>query len=64
MTQTREPASSGTSSSGQAAARDLDVHRHTVRNRLARAETLLGVSVDDPDTRAELWLALRLASYC
>lgn len=50
--------------SDQAAARDLGVHRHTVRNRLARAETLLGVRLDDPDARAELWLALRLAGCC
>lgn len=50
--------------SEQAAARELNVHRHTVRNRLARAHALLGVSLDDPDIRAELWLALRLAAYC
>jgi PucR family transcriptional regulator, purine catabolism regulatory protein len=52
------------SQSEQAAARELGVHRHTVRNRLARAETLLGARLDDPDTRAELWLALRLAGCC
>jgi purine catabolism regulator len=42
------------------AARDLAVHRHTVRNRVARIEALLGVPLDDPDARSELWLALRL----
>jgi len=52
------------SRSEQAAARELGVHRHTVRNRLARAESLLGARLDDPDTRAELWLALRLAGRC
>ena len=41
-----------------AAAADLGVHRHTVRHRLRRAETLLGRSLDDPGVRAELWLAL------
>jgi PucR family transcriptional regulator, purine catabolism regulatory protein len=46
--------------SEQEAARELGVHRHTVRNRLSRVETLLGVRLDDPDTRAQLWLALRL----
>ena len=49
------------SRSEQDAARGLNVHRHTVRNRVARAESLLGISLDDPDARAELWLALRLA---
>ena len=47
--------------SEQDAARDLGVHRHTIRNRVARAEALLGASLGDPDARAELWLALRLA---
>ncbi len=46
--------------SEQEAARELAVHRHTVRNRVVRIESLLGVSLDDPDARAELWLALRL----
>jgi purine catabolism regulator len=48
------------SCSEQAAAGELGVHRHTVRNRLARAETLPGAGLNDPDVRAELWLALRL----
>jgi purine catabolism regulator len=41
-----------------AAAADLGVHRHTVRHRLRRAEALLGRSLDDAGTRAELYLAL------
>ena len=41
-----------------AAAADLGVHRHTVRHRLRRAESLLGRSLDDPAMRAELYLAL------
>ena len=42
------------------ASRELGVHRHTVRNRVTRAESLLNATLDDPDTRARLWLALRL----
>lgn len=40
-------------------ARALGVHRNTVRPRIAAAENLLGVSLDDPDVAAELWIALR-----
>ncbi len=43
-----------------AAAADLGVHRHTLRYRMRRVEELLGRSLDDPDLRAELWLALRV----
>ncbi|HEX4831412.1 MAG TPA: PucR family transcriptional regulator ligand-binding domain-containing protein [Trebonia sp.] len=50
--------------SEQDAARDLGVHRHTVRHRVTRAQSLLGASLDDPDVRADLWLALRLAGRC
>ncbi len=42
-----------------AAATDLGVHRHTVRHRLRRAETLLERSFDDPSVRADLWFALQ-----
>jgi purine catabolism regulator len=42
------------------AASDLGVHRHTLRYRMRRVEELLGRSLDDPDLRAELWLALRV----
>ena len=41
------------------AARELGVHRNTVRPRVAAAEALLEVSLDDPDVAAELWLAIR-----
>ncbi|WP_030958304.1 helix-turn-helix domain-containing protein [Streptomyces sp. NRRL S-378] len=37
----------------------LAVHRTTVRQRVARAAVLLGRDLDDPDTRMELWFALR-----
>jgi purine catabolism regulator len=38
----------------------LEVHRHTLRYRIRRIEDLLGRSLDDTGTRAELWLALQL----
>jgi len=41
------------------AATRLGVHRHTLRNRVRKAEELLGRSLDSPGLRAELWLALR-----
>ena len=41
-----------------AAAARLGVHRHTLRARIRRAETLLGRSLDCPGLRAELWFAL------
>ncbi|MFD9303148.1 PucR family transcriptional regulator, partial [Streptomyces sp. NPDC060048] len=41
------------------AAAALGVHRNTVRQRVARAAGLLGTDLDDPDTRMELWFALR-----
>uniref|UniRef100_A0AAU2V918 PucR family transcriptional regulator ligand-binding domain-containing protein n=1 Tax=Streptomyces sp. NBC_00003 TaxID=2903608 RepID=A0AAU2V918_9ACTN len=37
----------------------LGLHRNTVRQRIARAATLLGTDLDDMDVRTELWLALR-----
>lgn len=40
-------------------ARDLGVHRNTIRPRITTAEKMLDVSLDDPDVAAELWLALR-----
>ncbi|MGW2382088.1 PucR family transcriptional regulator [Streptomyces sp. NPDC001658] len=45
-----------------AAAADLGVHRHTLRYRMRRVEEILGRSVDDPDARMELWLALKATS--
>ncbi|MQY10089.1 hypothetical protein SRB5_01930 [Streptomyces sp. RB5] len=41
------------------AARDLEVHRNTLRYRVGRAAAALDVDVDDPDTAARLWLDLR-----
>ncbi|MER5728478.1 PucR family transcriptional regulator [Streptomyces sp. NPDC002138] len=43
-----------------AAAADLGVHRHTLRYRMRRVEEILGRSLDDPDVRMELWLALKV----
>ncbi len=40
------------------AAGELAVHRHTLRNRVRKAEQALGRSLDSPGLRAELWLAL------
>ncbi|MFI9098920.1 PucR family transcriptional regulator [Streptomyces fildesensis] len=42
-----------------AAASDLGVHRHTLRYRMRRVEEILGRSLDDPDVRMELWLAMK-----
>ncbi|WP_459983174.1 helix-turn-helix domain-containing protein [Nocardioides sp. AN3] len=41
------------------AARELGVHRNTLRYRLDRAREALGVDLDDPDQAAMLWLLLR-----
>jgi purine catabolism regulator len=43
-----------------AAAASLGVHRHTLRYRMKRVEELLGRPLDDPDLRAELWVALSI----
>ncbi|MFF9173842.1 helix-turn-helix domain-containing protein [Streptomyces sp. NPDC014793] len=37
----------------------LDVHRNTVRQRIARCAALLDADLDDADVRMELWFALR-----
>jgi PucR family transcriptional regulator, purine catabolism regulatory protein len=44
-------------------ARELGVHRHTMRNRITRATEVLNADFTDPDTFSELWLALRIAGY-
>lgn len=44
------------------AAAELGVHRHTMRARVQTAATLLQRDLDDADTRAELWAALRLGA--
>lgn len=43
-----------------AAATELGVHRHTLRTRVSTAASLLQRDLDDPDTRAELWAAMRI----
>ncbi|CNF26681.1 Putative regulatory protein [Mycobacterium tuberculosis] len=47
---------------GEAAARALGVHRHTLRARMRKAAELLGRDPDDPAVRAELWIALAITS--
>ncbi|MEN8650293.1 PucR family transcriptional regulator ligand-binding domain-containing protein [Streptomyces sp. 21So2-11] len=37
----------------------LNVHRNTVRQRIARCAALLGADLDDADVRMDLWFALR-----
>lgn len=46
----------------EAVARALHVHPQTVRYRLARLRELFGDALDDPDSRFELELALRVAA--
>ena len=43
----------------ESAARDLGVHRNTLRHRIRRCEAALDVDLADPDTASELWLLLR-----
>jgi PucR family transcriptional regulator, purine catabolism regulatory protein len=40
-------------------AEELRVHRNTVRNRVARIERDLSRTLDDPQTRVDVWLALQ-----
>jgi purine catabolism regulator len=47
---------------GEAAARALGVHRHTLRYRMRKISELLGRDLDDPAVRAELWIALATLS--
>lgn len=42
----------------ESAASTLGVHRHTLRSRIARIESTIGVDLDDARVRAELLLAL------
>lgn len=44
-------------------ANELGIHRNTLQQRLHEAETALGRSLEDPQLRAELWLALDLAEH-
>ena len=41
------------------AARSLDIHRHTLKNRVALVERLTGRSLATVDARTNLWLALQ-----
>ncbi len=43
------------------AARDLGVHRNTLRHRVGTASQVLGADLNDPDVASRLWLALRAA---
>lgn len=45
-----------------ATAQELGIHRHTVRHRLRRIESVLGRSLDDTTVRADLWFAIRVLS--
>ncbi|WP_159940740.1 MULTISPECIES: PucR family transcriptional regulator [unclassified Nocardiopsis] len=46
-----------------AASEALGVHRHTLRYRMRRIRDLLPGDLDDPDYRAELWIALRVLPH-
>jgi PucR family transcriptional regulator, purine catabolism regulatory protein len=46
------------SGSVNAVARQMFLHRNTVRHRLRRIATITGADLDDPDTRLALWLAI------
>jgi PucR family transcriptional regulator, purine catabolism regulatory protein len=48
-------------SSMAATANDLGIHRNTVAQRIARAESALGMDLSDPEVRLALRLALRAA---
>jgi purine catabolism regulator len=43
----------------EAAAAELGVHRHTLRNRMGRVAELIGRDLDSAHTRSELWIALK-----
>lgn len=43
-----------------ASASALGIHRHTLRHRMGKVAEVLGREIDDPTTRAELWIALQL----
>ncbi|TCK25643.1 PucR family transcriptional regulator [Pseudonocardia endophytica] len=44
-----------------ASATSLGVHRHTLRYRMGKVAEALERDLDDPSTRAELWIALQLS---
>ncbi|OFI38845.1 hypothetical protein BIU82_17445 [Arthrobacter sp. SW1] len=43
----------------EAAARELGIHRNSLRHRIATAARIIGAGLDDPDVAARLWLGLR-----
>lgn len=45
------------------AARELSIHRHTLRNRLQAVEQMLALDLSRFADRAELWAALRYVDY-
>lgn len=49
----------GENGSWGVSARRLNVHRHTLTNRIVQIESLTDLSMDSPDDRAVAWLALR-----
>lgn len=47
----------------EATADRMQVHRHTVRNRIQKAAQLTGHDLDSIDTQTELWLALKARGF-
>ncbi len=43
----------------EAAAAELGIHRHTMRNRMRRIGQLLAGDLNSADTRTQLWLAIK-----
>jgi purine catabolism regulator len=46
----------------EVAARELNLHRNSLRHRIGIAAKVINADLDDPDVSANLWLALRGAS--
>ncbi|GEE03664.1 hypothetical protein nbrc107696_41100 [Gordonia spumicola] len=53
------------SNNGQAdaSAKQLGIHRHTLRYRINRIEETIRRELDDPTVRAELWLAFQMTGH-
>ena len=47
----------------EVAARELTLHRNSLRHRIGIATKLIEADLDDPDVSANLWLALRGVTY-
>lgn len=41
------------------AARELGIHRNTLRHRIGTTNRVMGADLNDPDVASRLWLALR-----